>query len=133
MKGNVESKFLYAIVDGSGVVPFATITLPMAVLPIEPRGQRFRLVDHTAAEREGSTGLASWLEDAEKVWSKARGEKLSKMDLYASLDYSSKLTKQRPKARFMLVYNASGMYLCATVIRQETVSYTHLKLPTNKK
>jgi hypothetical protein len=118
MKGNVEARFLYSVATGSELVPFATTTLPMAVLPIEPSALGFKMVTGAQAAATGCSGLAAWLSDVEKIWKTKRGEKAARMDIYSRLDYSNTLTRQRPRAKYKVLYNAAGTNLCAAVLNQ---------------
>lgn len=115
---NVESRFLYRTITGSEVIPFGNLELQLVVLPIESIKTGYRIIKKQEAVRRGFTGLATWLTNSEKEWNTKRGEKAIKMDLYKQLDYQNKLTKQDPKIKFIVVYNASGTYLNACVLAQ---------------
>jgi hypothetical protein len=118
VEGNVESRFLYAVVTGTELVPFVTTSLQMAVLPIEPLQFGYKMIGRDEAAKSGFPGLAASLSDVEMIWETKRGGKAKKMDVYESLDYSQKFTKQKPRAKFKVVYNAAGTNLAASVIRQ---------------
>jgi len=134
LEGQVESKFLFNIVTGSELLPFGHTTLPIAVLPIEPNGRKFRLVFPTEAASRGFKGLKKWLDRAEAAWDEKKSErqKLLKTDVYTWLDYQNKLTKQDAKTSFKVLYNTSGTYLVACVaksrIRDIKIDNTAIKL-----
>jgi len=115
--GEVESKFLYGVVTGSELAPFSTTTLPITVLPIEPSGGTFRIIESDEAQRKGYSGLRNWLVKAEKIWKEKRGEKAGKMSIYKRLDYSRGLTGQSSRAKYKVLYNTSGTYLVACVMK----------------
>jgi len=116
IEGEVESKFLYQVATGSELAPFCTTKLQIAVLPIEPNGDTYRIVRSDEARRKGHSGLRNWLTNAEEVWRHKRGEKANKMDIYQRLDYSRGLTSQSSRARFKVLYNKSGTYLVSCVV-----------------
>jgi len=116
IEGEVESKFLYQVVTGSELAPFCTTSLPIAVLPIEPAAGTYRIIDPDEAERKGYSGLKAWLLEVEKRWKEKRGEKADKMDIYKRLDYSRGLSSQSSRARYRVLYNASGTYLVSCVV-----------------
>jgi hypothetical protein len=55
--------------------------------------------------------LAQWWRQAEEIWTRHRSNE--RLSLKEQLDYQSKLTKQLPVPTLRVVYNASGMHLCA--------------------
>jgi len=129
IEGEVESKFLYQVATGSELAPFCTATLQIAVLPVEPAGDKYRLVRSNEAQRKGYSGLKNWLVNAERVWKEKRREKANKMDLYQRLDYARGLTGQSSKAKFKILYNKSGTYLVSCVVENRR---TKLKLDSSE-
>jgi hypothetical protein len=130
LSGEVESRFLFQIATGSELAPFCTTKLQIAVLPIEPNGGTYHLVDSSEASRKGYSGLRAWLKEAEKIWNTKRGEKAEKMDVYDRLNWSSGLTNQSPRAKYRVLYNKSGTYLVACVIEnsKERVKFDSSKI-----
>jgi len=128
LQENVESTFLYRTITGSEIVPFGHIDLPIVVLPIESKmgplpGREtyrlvYRMIKSDEAKRKGFTGLAEWLTIAENEWNARKGIKLKKVDIYDWLNYRSKLTRQNPEAKFLVVYNTSGSNLTSCVLEQ---------------
>ncbi len=107
MRGNVEREFLYPVVLATDLVPFGVIEPHLAVLPILPDGDGFRLLDAEAARREGFIYLAWWLDEAERVWESGRGAKAEAVGLLEWLDYRRKLTTQRARGS-RVVYPEAG-------------------------
>ena len=60
--------------------------------------------------------LARWLEEAERIWNKVRGEKKEKLTVYERLDYQRLLSTQSSKAKYRVVYLTSATYLAACVV-----------------
>lgn len=123
-EGQVESKFLFRAVTGSEVVPFAIKSLPVAVVPIVAAGGKYITVRIDDSRRNGWSGLTSWLMEAEKVWNEKRGEKVKRTDIYDWIDYARKLTSQSSRSKYKVVYNTSGTYLAACVVRNERSALT---------
>jgi hypothetical protein len=117
IEGEVESKFLFQIATGSEIVPFSTTTLPHVVLPIEQNAGTYRIIKADEAQRKGFSGLRNWLLNTEKIWKQKRGEKSERFDVYSWLNYSNKLTNQSSRAKYKVLYNASGTYLVASLIQ----------------
>jgi len=123
LEGEVESKFLYHVVTGSELAPFCTTSLPIAVLPIEPHGSTYHIVRSDEAQRKGYSGLKKWLLNVEEVWEDKRGEKAEKVDVYSWLNYANKLTKQTSKTRYKVLYNTSGTYVVASIVKSGPDSF----------
>ena len=117
----VEKEFVYGVLTSGEVVPFAHLPPNVAVLPIRPRDDRYEILTREQALRLGYEGLAAWLKEAERVWERSRGAKKEGTSLYDWLNYEGKLTAQRPKAKFRVVYTASATHLTAAVVRNESV------------
>lgn len=122
LEGNVEARFLYAVVTGSELAPFSNLPLPVSVLPIEQSGNVFGMVRREEATKKGFGGLAAWLQRVEESWEEKRGEKAKKVDIYDYLDWGGKLTKQNPSAKHKVVYNAAGTNLVSCVLTQREMS-----------
>jgi hypothetical protein len=118
--GEVESKFLYNAATGSELAPFCTTSLPLVVLPIEPNGQTFRIIESDEARRRGFSGLNQWLDKVEAMWKKKRGEKSGAFDIYKWLNYSNKLTNQGSTVKYRVLYNRSGTHLVSCVVENKT-------------
>jgi hypothetical protein len=73
-----------------------------------------RLLDREEAIRRGWSGLARWLERAERLW-EAHRSRATTMSLLERLDHQETLTSQSPEV-LRVVYNKSGTYLTACVV-----------------
>ena len=116
ISGNIERAYLYGSLLGSDVLPFVHLPIRPVVLPAEPSGDRYVIVKRDQVEARGHQGMARWLARVEKEWTKRRGAKAEKMNIYQRLDRGKGITNQRPRARFWVLYNASGTYLSACVV-----------------
>jgi hypothetical protein len=116
----VEKKFIYGVLTSAEVMPFCHLPPNLAVLPITPEGNGYRVITREEAQLK-YTRLAGWLKEAEDIWKSVRGEKIGKMSLYQRLDYQHGMTIQDPKDKFKVVYLRSGTYLAAAVINIEKV------------
>lgn len=116
MSGNVERTYLYGSLLGSDILPFCHLPIRPVILPLEPSGDRYILLNKEQVRARGHLGMARWLQEAEKEWSKRRGTKAEKMDIYQRIDRGRGITNQNPKAKFWLFYNVSGTYLAAAAV-----------------
>jgi hypothetical protein len=133
IEARVENKFLYLVATGTELVPFGHLELPLCVLPIEPAGNEFRLLRSAEAGSRGFSHLREWLQKAESIWTRKRGEKADKLDIYARLDYQRGLTSQSSKAKFKVLYNTSGTYLVSCIVNNgpREVSINGMSLRTS--
>jgi len=120
IEGNIEKEFLFGTLTGSEIVPFGNLGVQTVLLPLEIERGKFHLLDKEEAKKVGKNGLFQWLSKAETIWKQKRGEKV-KSSATMWLDYRKKLTNQNPSARFKVLYNTSGMYLCCNVLDMELI------------
>jgi methylase of polypeptide subunit release factors len=118
-KDTVESRFLYATLLSTDLLPFGHLNYRLVVLPIESREDEYKIFTADSARANGFLHLARWLEKAQQIWEKRRGEKARAIHVLAWLDYRGKLTAQTPKAKYAVIYNTSGTYLAACVVKRE--------------
>jgi hypothetical protein len=118
-KGNVESRFLYATLLSTDLLPFGHLDYRLVVLPIEPDGDHYRLLTADQARRRGYIWLAEWLERVQAEWEKRRGAKATRMDALAWLDYRHKLTTQNPQAAYRVIYPDINRLMLATAIHAD--------------
>jgi hypothetical protein len=121
LKGTVESRFLYATLLSTDLLPFGHLDYRLVVLPIEPAGSGYNLITADQARRRGYIRLAEWLERVQEEWEKRRGEKAEALSALDWLDYRRKLTTQNPQAAYRVLYVAAGTYLCACVVQREPI------------
>lgn len=115
LKDTVESRFLYATLLSTDLLPFGHLGYRLVVLPIAPEGDHYKLIDANEARKQGFLNLARWLEKAEAEWTKRRGAKAERITALDWLDYRRKLTSQHPQAMYRVLYPMSATYLCAAV------------------
>ncbi|MEN9978755.1 MAG: N-6 DNA methylase [candidate division WOR-3 bacterium] len=123
LKGTVESRFLYASLLSTDLLPFGHLDYRLVVLPIEPADDHYKLIDAGEARKRGFLHLAQWLEKVEKEWEKRRSVKARSFTVLQWLDYRKNLTNQNPKARYRVIYNTSGTILTAAVVENENISF----------
>lgn len=120
-KDTIESRFLYATLLSTDLLPFGHLDYRLVVLPIEPNGDRYRLIDSAAASERGFLNLARWLKNAEDEWSARRGEKAKGMSIYERINRVRGITQQNPKAMYRIIYNTSGTILTAAVVENKRI------------
>ncbi|MDY6850970.1 MAG: N-6 DNA methylase, partial [Thermodesulfobacteriota bacterium] len=123
MRGNVENRFLYAALLSTDLLPFGHLDYRLAVLPIEPQEKNYRLLNADQARENGFLYLAQWLEEAEEEWARLRGSKAQQMNIYERLDRVHGLTRQNPVAPYWVLYNRSGTYLTAAVMKNRALEF----------
>jgi hypothetical protein len=122
-KGSVESRFLYATLLSTDLLPFGHLDYRLVVLPIEPEGDHYRLLTADQARQRGYLRLAEWLERVQAEWEKRRGAKAKRMDALEWLNDRRKLTRQNPTAAYRVLYIKSGTYLCACVVENKPFEF----------
>jgi len=120
-KDTVESRFLYATLLSTDLLPFGHLDYRLVVLPIEPVEDHYKLIDENEARKRGFLSLARWLVKAEKEWEERRSAKAERIDMLGRLDYRKGLTEQNPQAKYRVLYNTSGTYLTAAIIQNEQI------------
>jgi hypothetical protein len=122
-EGNVENNFLYATLLPADLIPFGHLGYRLVVLPIEPDGSHYKIVNEKEAAERGFLHLAQWLKKAEAEWIKRRGVKAERMTIYERLDRVHGLTSQNSQSRYRVIYNTSGTFLTATIIENEPIDF----------
>jgi hypothetical protein len=124
LRGAVEAQFLFGTLIAEDLVPFTHLPYRPVVLPIVPAERpnaHWDIVERQIAPEREYQGLADWLQQAERAWKKGRGEKAGRVSLYHWFDWQKKAAKQYD-APFKVVYNKSGSFLNAAVVRSRAVS-----------
>ena len=114
--GLVESDFLFGVFTGSELIPFGHLAPALAIVPVVPERNGYRIITAQEAEVRGYFGLARWLKHVERIWQKKLGSKASKMNVYQWLNYWNQLSSQNPQARYKVLYTAQGTYLASCVV-----------------
>ena len=123
LDGNVESRFLYATLLSTDLLPFGHLDYRLIILPIEPEGDHYKLIGPDEARERGFFHLARWVKEAESEWTTRRGVKAQRMTLYERLDRVHGLTYQSPEASYRVIYNMSGTYLAAAVVEDGPIRF----------
>ncbi len=123
LKGTVESRFLYATLLSTDLLPFGHLDYRLVVLPIEPEGDHYKLINAHEARRRGFLNLARWLEKAEHEWVKRRSTEAERMTTIERLDYHRELRAQNPQTEYRVIYNTSGTFLTAAVVENESIEF----------
>jgi hypothetical protein len=118
-KGSVESRFLYATLLSTDLLPFGHLGYRLVVLPIEPEGDHYRLLTADQARQRGYIWLAEWLEKAQQEWQVRRGAKAERMNIYDRLDRFHGLTRQNPQAPYRVIYPDINRIMLATVVHTD--------------
>ncbi|MEM3437156.1 MAG: N-6 DNA methylase [Nitrososphaerales archaeon] len=123
LEGNIEADFIYATLLSKDVVPFGYVKLRPIVLPIEPIGTGYRLLDVNALRNRGFAHMAEWLEKTQKLWAERRTEKaVTRFSRVINrLDYNGLLSIQNPSKRYVVLYNASGTNIASCVIDKQSL------------
>ncbi len=119
----VENRFLYATLLSTDLLPFGHLDYRLLVLPIEPEGDHYKLIDANGARQRGFLHLAQWLEKAEEEWARRRSAKAARMNVYERLDRFHALTAQSLQAEYRIIYNTSGTFLTAAVVENEPIEF----------
>jgi len=122
-EGQVESRFLYATLLSTDLLPFGHLDYRLVVLPLLPQGNNYRLINASQARQGGYFNLAKWLEKAEQQWEGRRGEKAKLMNIYERLDRYHGLIRQNSKTKYCIIYNALGTFLTATILEKDNFKF----------
>lgn len=123
LKGTVETRFLYATLLSTDLLPFGLVQFRLVVLPVEPRKDHFVLMNADEARRRGLVNLARWLDEVQSEWIKRRSSKAERLTSTEWLNYRRKLVIQNPKTQYRVIYNVSGTFLVATVVRNDPIEF----------
>jgi len=123
LKDTVESKFLYATLLSTDLVPFGYLDYRLVVLPIEAKENHYKLFHAKEARDRGFLHLARWLDKVEEEWTKRRGSKAERLTSLDWLNYQNKLTNQNPKTKYRVIYNTSGTFLTSAVVENEPIRF----------
>ncbi|UCE67143.1 MAG: SAM-dependent DNA methyltransferase [Candidatus Zixiibacteriota bacterium] len=124
LSGTIESKFIYATLLSTDLLPFGHLDYRMVILPIMPVEDHYGLTSVKEAEGSGNIGLAKWLERVQKEWETRRGSKAEKMTALEWLNYRRKLVNQNPVTKYRVLYNVSGTYITACVVQNEKIIFS---------
>ncbi len=115
LSGQVESQFIYSTVLGRHILPFAIDAPATVVLPVDSSNHKLTVMKSDKLNSEGYREFGKWMSEAEKLWTTKRGDKAAKQTLYERLDYQGELTNQSLVQRFLVLYNAEGTNVAASL------------------
>jgi hypothetical protein len=121
LAGQVESRFLYATLLSTDLIPFGHLGFRTVVLPILPEGNGYQLIEAGTARKEGFSKLAGWLEKVEEEWVKKRGAKAENLSALEWLDYRKKVTSQNAESTYRVAYITSGTNLTAALVENKPI------------
>ena len=121
LSGHVEGTFIYSSPISKHVLPFVLLKPPTVVLPIKEKNGSLEILTAKALREEGYREFAKWMEQVESIWDSKRGGKADRQSVYDWLDYNGKLTMQNLKARYLVLYNASGTNMSATAVDRKSL------------
>ena len=115
MAGEVEGRFFFATALSKHLLPFAVVDPATLVLPIDVSDGEIRMITSGTMKQEGFRNFAEWMVRAEEIWASKRGKKADRQSVYERLDYQRELTSQDLNAKHLVLYNAAGTHLAASV------------------
>ena len=122
LQGTVEGKFIFATAVSRHLLPFALRTTVPVVLPLERTESGLEVREAGYLTGQGFREVGKWMKKAEALWKTKRGAKASKQTVYEWLNYQGKLTGQGPLRRHLVVYNHSGMNVCAAYVDRAAIA-----------
>lgn len=122
-EGRMDREFLYATLLSTDIVPFGYFDFRLVVLPIRQHGAKFEMMSLSDAQKSGSLNLAKWLERAEDMWKKLRGEKAKSMSIYERLDRVRGISNQNRLSKYKVLYPSSATYLCGCIVQNKPINF----------
>lgn len=104
LSGSVEAPFLFLTLLGDDLLPFAARRFRPLFLPALEENGSLRLLSPSEIRDGGFSGAATWLEEAERIWTRERGAKAGKMTLLQRLDHVRGLAAQDMNPRWRVIY-----------------------------
>lgn len=112
----VEKKFIYSTLIGSDLVPFTHQPFRRVVLPIVQDATQYTVIKSDQARSGGFRGLASWLEQAEEMWSLTD----TRIDnIYDQVNHRNKIVRQKSDARYRVLTPSNGTNVVSSVVDLE--------------
>jgi SAM-dependent methyltransferase len=114
LRERVENRFVRPVYLGESILPFRCLPPLEAIVPWNGvqflRGEGEDLYPYP--------GLGAWWYSAKAIWNEYRSD--SKLSFREQVDYMGKLSHQLPTGSIRVVYNKSGNYLVAAIIRNSS-------------
>lgn len=115
LEGTVERQFVRTLHLGETMLPYRLLEPLRAVIPWDGK----KLLDGPSEDLARYPGLLKWWTRAEELWTKHRSS--GRLALKDRIDYRRTLSDQFPTAPYRVVYNGSGMYLTAGIVKDTSV------------
>lgn len=112
LRGEVEKEFLYGILLGSDIIPFAHRRYRPAIVPAVPGSRNYSVLETEDARSGGYSGLADWLEEANKHWD---SDKEGVETVSRRLNHWNRISTHDPNAKYRVIYPKGGKNLMAAV------------------
>lgn len=110
---SIETRFVMNLYTGSSIVPFRVMASGLAVIPWDGNS----LISLNTESMNKFPLMANWWKDADDLWNKH--SRNNKMTLLNRINYQKSLENQFPLAPIRVVYNTSGQYLTAAMIKDQ--------------
>ncbi|KEO55622.1 N-6 DNA methylase [Thalassospira permensis] len=130
INARAEGKLLYRTAISRNVIPFALTCPPLVLLPliIDHEGKseaKFVALNSEELLARGYREASKWFYKAERIWDelKTDGNRKKKIDLTSYLNWQSKLTNQKPNARFLVLYTSSASDASAVLVDRSNFDY----------
>jgi hypothetical protein len=111
IEGRVEAEFIRPVLLGESILPYRVFRPFEGVIPVTEAGV---VLDAQAAATRGYSGLPSWMQAAERVWS--QNSDSAGMTLVGRWNYHNELGSQFPLPSFRVIYAASGTIPAAAMV-----------------
>ncbi|HEV2202429.1 MAG TPA: N-6 DNA methylase [Bryobacteraceae bacterium] len=118
LSGQVEGRFFHYVVLAGQILPFTLLRPSIAVIPLVEDDSKRVVWDATTLRRNGYREFGHWVEEAERIWEQRREKKAGSETLIEWLDYQGKLTAQRSRDKYIVLYNKSGTNVSAVGVRK---------------
>ncbi|MCS6919194.1 MAG: hypothetical protein NZM28_05450, partial [Fimbriimonadales bacterium] len=118
----IEARFLYATLLSDDLLPFGWRELSPVLLPVRQSetGELSVYESGLSVMAAGYAPTGAWFIEAEKHWNEKR--KSSQHTLMEYLNWQGKLTAQRARGVYKLLYNSSGTHLCACMLDTNAIA-----------
>jgi methylase of polypeptide subunit release factors len=115
LSGQVEKELLFGTVLAKDLIPFVVRKLSLVILPLKETSHHdLKILNSTALLDDGHEYAHDWFRKAEKLWEERRKDEA--MTFQETLDFNGKLTEQKLRAKFIVLYNKSGTNLSAAML-----------------
>jgi len=110
--GQVEREYIYGLIIAEHLLPYIPRGHWLAVLPIEPFGDKYRSISNDSIQERGHSNMLDWVNEIETLW-----ETMGVGQSYRGrIEFQNKLDRQNPNALWVVAIAAHGQDLCASVL-----------------